>query len=358
MILFLLLGGMGLVCQQAQAAVYNGGCGAVGNEVNVTWAVNTETGVLSISGTGGMADYDGFNNKKAPWDGWHTYITSIVVNNGVTRIGNWSFYYLINATSVSLPNSVTEIGDYCFRQCTFTTITLPNKLKKIGTYAFHSCGGLTSITIPSTVTGLSTGVFYGCTNLKDIYVSWTTSSAIPTYPPSYFVSDQSKVTLHVGCGYGSLYRAATGWKNFTIVGPSKYNLTVKSAESAQGTVKIGNGTAGASVSQSNTYCETAVQITAVPVAHYHFSKWNDNNTANPRTIYMPSQNTTYTASFAIDQHTLTVNSNNTNYGTVTGGGTYNYGATATIKATPKTGYHFSKWNVRDTRDHHNRYRWY
>ena len=345
LLLALLIGSAGM--NYVQAAVYNGGCGAVGNEVNVTWAVNTETGVLSISGTGAMADYDGFNNKKAPWDGWHTYITSIVVNNGVTRIGNWSFYYLINATSVSLPNSVTEIGDYCFRQCTFTTITLPNKLKKIGTYAFHSCGGLTSITIPSTVTGLSTGVFYGCTNLKDIYLPWTTSASIPTYP-SYFVSDQSKVTLHVGCGYGSLYRATTGWKNFTIVGPSKYKLTVTSANSAQGTVKIGNGTAGASVSQSNTYCETAVQITAVPVAHYHFSKWNDNNTSNPRTIYMPGANTTYTASFAIDQHTLTVISSNTNYGTVSGGGTYNYNTKVTITATPKTGYHFSKWSDNNT----------
>ena len=357
LILFLLISGMGLVCQEARAAVYNGGCGAVGNEVNVTWAVNTETGVLSISGTGAMADYDGYNNVKSPWDGWHTYITSIVVNNGVTRIGNWSFYYLIKATSVSLPNSVTEIGDYCFRQCTFTTITLPNKLKKIGTYAFHSCGGLTSITIPSTVTGLSTGAFYNCSNLKNIYLPWTTSASIPTYPTS-FVSDKSKVTLHVACGSGSIYRAASGWKDFTIIGPSKYKLTVTSANSAQGTVKIGNGTAGASVSQSNTYCETAVQITAVPVAHYHFSKWNDNNTANPRTIYMPGANTTYTASFAIDQHTLTVNSNNTNYGTVTGGGTYNYNTKVTITANPKTGYHFSKWNVRDTRDHHNRYRWY
>ena len=344
-LLALLLGCAGM--NYVQAAVYNGGCGAVGNEVNVTWAVNTETGVLSISGTGAMADYDGFNNKKAPWDGWHTYITSIVVNNGVTRIGNWSFYYLINATSVSLPNSVTEIGDYCFRQCTFTTITLPNKLKKIGTYAFHSCGGLTSITIPSTVTGLSTGVFYNCSNLKNIYLPWTTSSAIPTYP-SYFVSDQSKVTLHVGCGYGSLYRATTGWKNFTIVGPSKYKLTLTSANSAQGTVKIGNGTAGASVSQSNIYCETPIQITAVPAAHYHFSKWNDNNTSNPRTIYMPGANTTYTASFAIDQHTLTVISSNTNYGTVSGGGTYNYNTKVTITATPKTGYHFSKWSDNNT----------
>ena len=82
---------------------------------------------------------------------------------------------------------------------------------------------------------------------------------------------------------------------------------------------------------------------------YKFVKWEDNSTAATRTVTVPNaKTTTYTATFAEATYTLTVTSNNTNYGTVTGGGTYNYGTSVTIKATPKTGYHFVQWSDGDT----------
>ena len=356
------------VMNYVQAAVYSGNCGVNGN--NVQWTANTTTGVLSFTGSGAMADKEGY------YPSWYNYgdvnihssITTVTIASGITTLRNDFLHGFENVTSITIPNTVTEIHHDAFYKCTnlttvtmstkvksidayaftrtkITSISLPNTLTSIGDYAFYVCDELTSITLPTSVTSIGYRAFGDCAKMTDFYVSWTTAAAIPQLSGSI---PNSTCKLHIPCGTGTIYRAANGlWKNFVIVGSTQYTLTCKSANSAQGTVKIGSGTAGATVTQK-TYCEQEAKITAVPAAHYHFSKWNDNNTTNPRTIYMPSQNTTYTASFAIDQHTLTVNSNNTNYGTVTGGGTYNYGASVTLKATPKTGYHFVKWSDNNT----------
>ena len=82
------------------------------------------------------------------------------------------------------------------------------------------------------------------------------------------------------------------------------------------------------------------KLTATPAAHYHFVKWSDGVTTNPRDVEVTG-NVTLTAEFAIDQHTVTASGTN---GTVTGAGTFNYGATATLTATPAAHYHFVKWS--------------
>ena len=92
---------------------------------------------------------------------------------------------------------------------------------------------------------------------------------------------------------------------------------------------------------------TETQITANAVIHYHFVSWNDGNTENPRTITV-TEDATYTAIFAIDQHTITVSSANEEMGTVYGGGTYNYGSITTIMALANEGYRFVSWNDNNT----------
>ena len=89
---------------------------------------------------------------------------------------------------------------------------------------------------------------------------------------------------------------------------------------------------------------TKVNLTAVPDEHYHFTQWNDGNTDNPRTVSVVGD-ATYTAEFAIDQHTITTNAHN---GTITGGGTYDYGTTATLTATADAHYHFTQWSDGNT----------
>ena len=79
----------------------------------LTWNLNS--GTLTISGTGAMPNY---NFGEAPWYEYSVLITSVVVENGVTTIGNYAFincYYALS--SVILPNSVTSIGDDAFGGC-------------------------------------------------------------------------------------------------------------------------------------------------------------------------------------------------------------------------------------------------
>lgn len=84
-------------------------------------------------------------------------------------------------------------------------------------------------------------------------------------------------------------------------------------------------------------------ISATPLFGYHFSKWGDGDTSNPRTILI-SGNATYSAYFLPNHYSVTANSNDTTMGTVTGGGEYEYHSNAMLIASPAYGYHFLQWN--------------
>ena len=74
-------------------------------------------------------------------------------------------------TSITIPNSISNIGSYAFQGCTgLTSITIPNRVSDISNYAFSGCTGLTSITIPSSVKTISDHAFYGCTSLTSISI--------------------------------------------------------------------------------------------------------------------------------------------------------------------------------------------
>ena len=99
-------------------------------------------------------------------------ISDKVMNNGtiytVTEISNLAFWYLgnENITSVTIPNTVTKIGNDAFKNCEgLTSINIPNSVTEIGQSAFEGCSSLTSINIPSSVTTMGYGVFYVCNNL-------------------------------------------------------------------------------------------------------------------------------------------------------------------------------------------------
>lgn len=125
---------------------------------NVYWTLDNN-GTLTISGEGTMKDY---SEKESPFY-QNKLIKSVIIENGVTSIGNYIFQYC-DFTSVTIPDSVTSIGDYAFYSCDFTSVVIPDSVTNIGDYAFaHS--DLVSITIPDSVTSLGAGVFWNCLRL-------------------------------------------------------------------------------------------------------------------------------------------------------------------------------------------------
>ncbi|MGP1503778.1 MAG: leucine-rich repeat domain-containing protein, partial [Treponema sp.] len=81
-------------------------------------------------------------------------------------IGDWAFSNCTSLTTITIPNSVTEIGNRAFSYCTsLTTITIPNSITEIGEGTFYGCGSLTTITIPNSVTKIGDWAFENCTSL-------------------------------------------------------------------------------------------------------------------------------------------------------------------------------------------------
>lgn len=115
---------------------------------SATWSISAE-GVLTISGTGAIGDY---SENDAPWQSLRADITAIVIEKGITRIGNYAFHDCWVATSAVLPEGLVEIGENAFRSCgALEEIDLPPELTTIGIGAFYYTSALTSITIPGSV---------------------------------------------------------------------------------------------------------------------------------------------------------------------------------------------------------------
>lgn len=142
---FLLLSG-----QQAYAEVYSGVDG------NISWSVDTETGVLTLSGSGAMWDY---SSTQAPWYSYRRYVKSVTILDGVTSIGDYAFDGCSNLSFVTIGNSVTRIGNN----------------------AFDGCSSLASVTISSSVTSIGYDAFYGCRLLKFV----VNNSSLYIYSGSY-----------------------------------------------------------------------------------------------------------------------------------------------------------------------------
>ena len=126
----------------------------------------SDIGVLTISGNGAMADYDDMVvSNMAPWYPQSKNITQIVVNEGITSIGEAAFYSCY-VESVTIADSVTKIGDYAFEKCTkLPVIEIPDGVTSIGEGAFSGCTSLAKIIIPKSVTEIGIGAFEECTGL-------------------------------------------------------------------------------------------------------------------------------------------------------------------------------------------------
>lgn len=152
------------ITASAANVVSSGECGAQGN--NLTWTLDSE-GTLTISGTGAMKNWA---YGPSPWKSNYK-VKNIVIENGVTTIGNGAFINCAYVTSVTIPDSVTSIGDYAFSDCnSLPAITLPAQVTRIGAKSFYSCNKLAAINIPAGVTSIGAYAFYGCSSLAAIAI--------------------------------------------------------------------------------------------------------------------------------------------------------------------------------------------
>ena len=98
-------------------------------------------------------------------------VTSVTIPDSVTFIGEAAFANCSNLTNISIPNSVTSIGLSAFEHCTrLKSITLPSSLRNISMFLFHNCSQLTTIQIPDSVLSIQDYAFGNCISLETIHI--------------------------------------------------------------------------------------------------------------------------------------------------------------------------------------------
>ena len=211
--------------------------------------------------------------------------TSVTIPNSVTSIGEGAFGGCSGLTSITIPTGVTSIGKGAFGLCRgLTSVTIPNSVTSIGIEAFYWCRNLTSVTIGSGVTSIDMRAFLGCPALTSVRCLAVTP---PSIDNTSFYNVPSTCTLTVPCGSIGAY-AGSAWNEYFAERISEeliFELNVSANDATFGSVAISTGES----------CNEKI-MTATANEGYEFTGWNDGNTENPRTVTVTSD-TTFMAIF-------------------------------------------------------------
>jgi len=124
-------------------------------------------GTLDIKGSGKLPDWS--DSGLAPWYDHRESIKALALDDGITYIGNYSFYNCCCLVSVDLPEGLTGIGSSAFRNCVrLQTVYTGSALRRIGAEAFAYCYALKNFTLPEGLTDLDSGAFGYCTSLTAV----------------------------------------------------------------------------------------------------------------------------------------------------------------------------------------------
>ncbi len=193
---------------------------------NYQLAMNFETGVLTLTGTGVLPDIFA--------DGTHYYACDLYGNRQITQL--------------SLPAGMTGIGEGFFHDLnSLTSVTIPDGVAIIKKGAFYACYSLESVTIPSNSVIIEDYAFELCYNLKTIYNYATVPQAITEkvfydYQYDDYILDQSQCTLYVPKGSKPSYQAAAVWKEFKIEEmPALEGIETPSGSPSRGEKVLRNG---------------------------------------------------------------------------------------------------------------------
>ena len=250
----------------------SGSCGE-----NVTWTL-TADGTMTISGTGAMTDYT--YDSRSPWYSCRTYIKRVVMQQGVTSIGDHAFWDCSGLTSVTIPDGVTSIGGGAFSGCTsLTSVAIPSSVTEIGGSAFSGCTGLTSVTIPDSVTSIDGYAFSGCDSLTDVYYAGT-------------AADWAKISISEG--NEDLLAAALHCKPTPLTAPSvtggndsqgrptlKWNAVTGAAKYEVYRARSMNGDYIKYSTQTSTGYTNSAYLTSGSTYYYKVRALDANGTAGP-----------------------------------------------------------------------------
>ncbi len=260
----------------AHAEVYptSGTCGE-----NLTWIYDVSAATLTISGTGAMSDYtmlsyNGTNVTTAPWQSYYNTMQTVVLNSGVTSIGQCAFYCCSGLTSLTIGNGVTSIGYAAFSYCTgLTSVTIPDNVTSIGNYAFGYCAGLTSVTIGNNVTSIGNGAFYDCRGLTSV----TIPDSVTSIGGSAFENCTGMMSLTIGSGVkGISVHAFAGCTALT-----KINFNARSCViTIVSDVFADAGTAGDGI-------DVIFGSTVQKIPEWLFNAADCNYTVNVKTVIIP-----------------------------------------------------------------------
>lgn len=295
--------------------------------------------------------------------------TSLYIGSSVQKI---PAYIFSNCTSIqgtlSLPNSLNSIGQYAFQSCSGITgsLQIKNSVQTIGQMAFYGCTGITSITIGTAVDSIASSAFGGMTNLTTINYNaincnyaqnvftgnnlshFNIGSSVQTIPDNLILNNPNLTSVTFP---NTLTRI--GSMNFTMCGLT--GTLVLPASLAQ----VGYGAFNYCTNLTSIQCNATTPPTIE--AQYGMAiAFNNGNWNTPLLVpcssisaYQSStgwSNFTNISGIGGCNYTVTLSVNNSAMETVSGGGTYTQGATATISATANSGYHFDHWSDGNTQN--------
>lgn len=209
---------------------------------DVKWVYDFDAETLTFSGTGeitfrGEEDYQRYSGMT----------DAVIINEGITGIGEDAFYHFTTLKSVSIPNSVTYIGRSAFNWCeNLYAVSIPNSVERIGDNAFYECSVLNVVIIGDGVVSIGDHAFSECYNLSSVTIGRSvthiddyafhkgysdnpsslktvTCKAIipPTFGTFSAFDSPGSVDLFVPKESISAYKEAKTWKEFRSISPIK-----------------------------------------------------------------------------------------------------------------------------------------
>lgn len=302
------------------------------DKVEVTHGDDSYTGSVVIPST---VTYDGNTYTVTAIGEWAFSdckgLTSVTIPNSVTSIGNYAFHYS-DLTSITIPESVTSIGEYAFygsavrsplynskifahmphnyrgeyavpsgiqtiasgafADCRgLTSVTIPNSVTAIETNAFAYCNALRSITLPESLERIAYGTFYECVSLVSVTSLATTPPRISSDPDYATVFYVYSGTLYVPQGCKAAYDTAQEWHKFAKI------EEISGAGTATVKAQVNDAAMGTVTKGGEYALGETVPLVAIAYQGYEFVRWDDGNTNNPRLVTVEGD-VTLTAIFA------------------------------------------------------------